>query len=92
MQYMIVEKFKPGNVKSMYERFEEKGRMLPDGVHFVNSWIDEAVTTCYQVMESDTVEKIYEWISYWNDLVDFEVIPVITSAQAKEKVFAGIST
>ena len=84
---MIIEKFYPGRVKLLYERFEEKGRLLPEGVNYVNSWIDENITICYQVMESDTAEKIYTWIGYWNDLADFEVIPVITSAEAKSKVF-----
>ena len=87
MQYMIIERFKPEKLKAMYQRFEEKGRMLPEGVKYINSWIDERITVCYQVMESDSTEKINEWIGKWNDLVDFEVIPVITSLQAKMKVF-----
>ena len=87
MQYMIIEQFKPEKRKAMYQRFEEKGRMLPEGVHYINSWIDEKITVCYQVMESDSTEKINEWIGKWNDLVDFEVIPVIASLQAKRKVF-----
>jgi hypothetical protein len=73
----------------LYKRFEEKGRQLPEGVHYINSWINEDVTICYQVMESDTEEKIYDWIQHWIDLADFKVIPVITSAQAKEKVDLG---
>ena len=88
MLYMIVERFHPGKVKTLYKRFEEKGRMTPEGVNYVNSWITEEVTVCYQVMETDSVEKIYEWMIHWNDLANFEIIPVITSAQAKEKVFA----
>ena len=88
MLFMIIEKFYPGKVKLLYERFGEKGRLLPEGVNYINSWIDENVTTCYQVMESDTAEKIYTWIANWNDLADFEVIPVITSAEAKTKVFS----
>lgn len=91
MLYMIIERFKTGKVKLMYERFDKNGRMLPDGVRFISSWIDEAVTTCYQVMESNRIEGIHEWISHWNDVVDFEVIPVITSAEAKEKVFGARS-
>ena len=63
--------------------------MLPPGVSYINSWINGEMNTCNQVMESDAEEKIYEWISHWKDLTDFEVIPVITSAQAKEKVFAA---
>ena len=87
MLYMIIEKFHPDKVKDMYKRFEEKGRMLPEGVIYINSWLNESVSMCYQVMEADTIEKIHEWISNWNDLVDFEIIPVLTSAEAKAKVF-----
>jgi hypothetical protein len=76
---MIIEKFHPGKVKELYRRFDEKGRMLPDGVNYISSWINEPVTVCYQVMESDSVEKLQQWISHWNDLADFEIIPVITS-------------
>lgn len=89
MLYMIIEMFHPPKVKELYKRFEEKGRQLPEGVHYINSWINEEITTCYQLMESDTEEKINEWIQHWNDLADFKIIPVITSAQAKEKVNAG---
>ena len=89
MLYLIIERFKTGKVKMMYERFDKTGRMLPDGVRFINSWINEDITTCYQVMESNSIEGIHEWISHWNDVVDFEVTPVITSAEAKEKVFAA---
>jgi hypothetical protein len=89
MLYMIIEKFHPFKVKELYERFEEKGRLMPEGLSYINSWIDENITTCFQVMETDSIEKIREWIGYWNDLADFEIIPVITSAQAKEKIFTG---
>jgi hypothetical protein len=86
MHYMIIERFHPGKVKDMYQRFEEKGRMLPEGVNYVNSWINEPVTGCYQVMGSESPEKLEEWMDQWKDLVDFEVIPVISSAQAREKI------
>ena len=89
MHYMIIEKFHPGQVRTLYERFAIKGRLMPEGLHYIDSWIDEEVTTCYQLMESNDPGKIQEWISHWSDLMDFEVIPVITSAQAKEKVLAG---
>ena len=86
MLYMIIERFHPGKVKAMYLRFEEKGRMLPEGVTYLNSWINEEVTVCYQLMEAESLEKIQEWTRHWNDLVEFEITPVISSAQAKEKV------
>jgi Protein of unknown function (DUF3303) len=87
MQYMIIESFHPGKVKIIYQRFGEKGRMLPEGVSYINSWLNEPVTICYQLMESESVEKLQEWIDKWKDLMEFEVVPVISSAQAKEKVF-----
>lgn len=87
MLYMVIEKYHEGKIKALYERFAEKGRMMPEGVQFINSWINEDVTVCYQVMESDSIEGLKQWIANWNDIVDFEIIPVITSAQAKEKVF-----
>ena len=89
MVFMIIERFHPGKVKDLYKRFDEKGRMLPGGVKYINSWIDTEIRVCYQVMESDAEEKIHSWISQWNDLADFEVIPVLSSAEAKEKVFSG---
>ncbi len=86
---MIIEKYHEGKVKTLYQRFAENGRMTPEGVQFINSWINEDVTVCYQVMESDSIEGLQQWISNWNDIVDFEIIPVITSAQAKEKIFSN---
>lgn len=88
MLYMVIEKFYPDKIKDLYKRFEEKGRMMPEGVNYINSWINEEVSICYQVMESSSEEKLQEWISHWNDLAGFEIIPVITSAEAKTKVFA----
>ena len=89
MLYMIIETFHPGKQKQLYKRFKEKGRQLPAGVHYINSWIDEDLKTCYQVMESDTNEKIREWVQFWADLSDFQVIPVLTSAQAQEKALTA---
>jgi hypothetical protein len=86
MLYLIIEHFHPGKVKELYKRFEEKGRLMPEGVEYINSWIDEHVRTCYQIIESYFREKIEEWVNLWNDLADFEIIPVITSAEAKDLV------
>lgn len=86
---MIIEKFRPGREKDIYLRFDQKGRMLPDGVQYINSWINENVSVCYQLMETEEEAKLFEWISNWEDLAEFEVVRVISSAAAKEKVFAG---
>ena len=81
MQYLIIEHYKKGKTIEIYQRFDQKGRMLPKGVTYINSWTDEKVETCYQIMESESLEKLQEWVSNWNDLVDFEIIPVLTSAE-----------
>jgi hypothetical protein len=91
MTYLIIEHFHSDKIKDMYERFDKKGRMMPEGVVYINSWIDVEVKTCYQVMESESEEKLKEWIKNWDDLVDFEIIPVITSAQAKAKVLRNLN-
>jgi Protein of unknown function (DUF3303) len=83
---MVIEKFKPGKVKDLYKRFEEKGRLMPNGLTYINSWIREDVSACYQVMETHDINQLHEWVSNWSDFADFEIIPVITSQQAKEKV------
>lgn len=88
MTYLIIEKFYPEKLKALYQRFDEKGRMLPEGVVYISSWIDEPVETCYQIMESESWEKLEEWMENWKGYADFTVIPVITSARAKEKVFS----
>ena len=86
MNYMIIERFHPGKVKELYQRFDEKGRMLPKGVEYINSWINEDVTVCYQLMEAASITQLHEWIANWKDLVDFEIIPVISSAEAKNRL------
>jgi hypothetical protein len=83
---MIIERFYPEKLWQMYERFAEEGRMLPPGVNFINSWINESVTICYQLMEAETPEKLQSWIDRWKEFANFETIPVISSAEAKEKV------
>jgi hypothetical protein len=88
MMYMVIEKFHPEMIKALYQRFDEKGRMLPEGVQYTNSWISEDVSICYQLMESNSLEKLKDWINCWNDLADFEIVPLITSAQAKAKVLS----
>ena len=86
-KYMVVEQFHPDKVKELYERFEKRGRLLPKGVKYIDSWIDEKVETCFQLMESESLEALQQWTDEWNDLASFKIVPVITSRQAKEKVF-----
>lgn len=86
--YMIIETFKPGKLKAIYRRLEENGRMQPDGLTYINSWIDEDMEKCYQVMEANSIDKIHKWISNWDDVMDFEIVPVMSSAEAKKKALS----
>jgi len=82
MLYMIIERYRNGDAVPVYRRFRERGRLAPDGVRYVNSWVAADLKTCYQVMETSERELLDQWMAAWNDLVDFEVVPVITSAEA----------
>ena len=82
MLYMVIERFRGGDPAPVYARFRERGRLAPDGLEYVNSWITQDMTTCYQVMQTERRELLDQWIAAWADLVDFEVLPVITSAEA----------
>jgi hypothetical protein len=86
MLYMIIERFRGGDAKPVYRRFRERGRLAPEGLSYVNSWVTPNLTTCYQVMETEDRALLDEWISNWKDIVDFEVIPVITSPEAASRV------
>jgi hypothetical protein len=89
MRYMIVEHFRDGDPVPVYERFRARGRMAPAGLRYIDSWITEDLTRCYQLMESDAEELLQEWLDAWSDLVEFEVHPVITSAEATARVFGA---
>ncbi len=84
MQFMIIEKFKNGDPVPVYRRFRNSGRLLPDGVHYIGSWVDEKLAYCFQLMETDHRELLDEWIRKWDDLGDFEIHAVVSSEQALE--------
>jgi len=84
MIYMVVEHFRNGDAVPVYRRFRDRGRLAPDGLTYVQSWVDEALQRCYQVMETDHPTLLDQWIANWDDLVDFEVYPVMTSADAAQ--------
>lgn len=80
--YMIIETFREGDPAPVYRRFHEKGRMAPEGLRYVSSWTTQDMRLCYQVMECDDYNLLQRWMANWSDLVEFEVIPVMTSAEA----------
>jgi len=88
MLYMIIEHFRDGDARPVYERFRDRGRLAPDGLQYVGSWVTADLRHCYQVMECAERGLLDQWIAAWSDLVQFEVVPVLTSADAAAQVLA----
>jgi hypothetical protein len=81
MLFMVIERFKHGHPRLVGERFTRSGRMLPEGVVYHASWVDSTGTRCFQLMETPHPELLDAWVSRWDDLIDFEVVPVLTSTE-----------
>lgn len=79
---MVVERYKDRNYKAVYSRFYEKGRMMPDGLSYLGSWVETNYDRCFQLLECDKPSLLQEWIDHWKDLVDFEIVQVMTSSEA----------
>jgi hypothetical protein len=84
--YMIVEHFRNRDPVPVYRRFSDRGRLAPEGLSYVSSWVDEKLERCFQLMETDDRRLLDEWIANWNDLVEFEVYAVMSSSEAAELV------
>ena len=82
MLYMVIERFKNRAAILVYRRFREKGRMTPDGLTYVDSWVETDFDRCFQLMECEDAHLLEEWAAHWRDLVDFEFVPVRRSAEA----------
>jgi hypothetical protein len=82
MLYMVIERFRNDDAAAVYSRFQEKGRMLPDGLKYVDSWVEVNHSRCFQLMECDDVRLFQQWDVHWNDLVDFEIVAVHSSKDA----------
>jgi hypothetical protein len=82
MLYMIVEHFRDGDAIPVYRRFRDRGRLAPEGLRYVTSWVTTDLTRCFQVMECDDQALLDAWMAEWRDLVDFDVAPVMPSAEA----------
>lgn len=77
MQFMVVEKFRNQDAKAVYRRLREKGRMMPDGLKFVSSFVAADFSRCFQLMECDDVTLLQKWIASWSDVMEFDVVPVV---------------
>lgn len=83
MLFMIIERFRDGDPGPVYQRFRDRGRLMPEGLAYLGSWVTEDLRACFQVMECRDRALLDQWMANWNDITDFEVIPVMTSAEAR---------
>ena len=86
MQFLVIENFRNRDARPVYRRFRDHGRLMPDGIAYVASWVTDDLARCFQIMECADRALLDRWIANWDDLVDFEVVPVITSAQARAAI------
>ena len=86
MLYMVIEHFRDGDARPVYRRFRDKGRLAPAGLQYVSSWVTPDLRHCYQVMECEDAALLEQWMDHWRDIVDFECIPVVTSADAARAI------
>jgi hypothetical protein len=86
MVFMVIERFKNGDAKAVYRRFRDRGRGAPDGLRYVNSWIEANLDRCFQVMECDDVRLLQRWVTLWSDLIEFDIVPVAPSSETREAI------
>jgi hypothetical protein len=83
---MVIERFKNRDPGPAYQRFREHGRMIPEGLKYINSWVQSDFGRCFQLMETEDPALFAQWTAHWEDLVDFEIVPIITSQQAAQNI------
>jgi len=88
MLFMVVERFKNRDPLPIYRRFREKGRMAPEGLNYLGSWVEANFDRCFQLMECDDPRLLQQWVLRWQDLVEFEITPVVASKETVENVSA----
>ena len=86
MLYMIIEHFKNDDPVPVYRRFRDRGRLAPNGLQYISSWVDEKLERCFQIMETADRNLLDQWITNWSDIVEFEVFPVVSSKEASETI------
>lgn len=84
MLFMVIETFRDQDAKSVYRRFRDKGRLMPDGLIFVGSWVSADLGRCFQVMETDDITLLQRWVAEWSDLTEIEIVPVVTGKETAE--------
>ena len=86
MLFMVIERFKNRDAKAVYRRVRDQGRSLPEGLRYIGSWIEANLDRCFQVMECDDVRLLQRWVTSWNDLIEFEIVPVAPSTDTRETI------
>ena len=86
MLFMVIERFKNRDAAAIYRRFQERGRMMPDGLTYVGSWIEANFDRCFQLMECDDARLFQQWLAEWQDLMECEIVPVVPSQETKEAI------
>lgn len=86
MLYMVIERFRNRDAAAVYRRVRDRGRSIPDGIQYVSSWVETNWDRCFQLMEAGDVRHFEPWITSWADLVEFEIVPVVTLAEAGERI------
>jgi hypothetical protein len=84
--YMVIENFRDGDAAPVYRRFSDRGRLAPEGLSYVSSWVSDKLDRCYQLMETEDRTLLDQWMANWSDIVDFEVHPVVSSQEAAARI------
>jgi hypothetical protein len=90
MLFMVIERFRNRDAKAVYRRFRDHGRMMPDGLRYVGSWIEPNFDRCFQLMECSDARLLQEWVINWGDLTEFEIVPVVPSDETRDIVQARL--
>ncbi|MGD2036249.1 MAG: DUF3303 family protein [Desulfobacterales bacterium] len=86
MLFMVIEHFENRSARQVYRRARQKGRMLPEGLHYINSWVATDFNRCFQLMETEDPTLFRQWTAHWEDLVEFQIIPVVSSEEARKAI------
>lgn len=81
MLFMVIENFRAQDAKSVYRRYAERGRLMPDGITYLSSWVQADLSRCFQIVECEDVTLLQRWVAAWQDLVEFEIVPVVTGQE-----------
>jgi hypothetical protein len=86
MLFMVIERFKNRDPKAIYRRLRDGGRQMPEGLRYVDSWIEPNFDRCFQVMETTDPALLQKWILNWGDLMDFEIVPIVPAKETRTLV------